>query len=172
MATSYTAPVSAGLLILKVGLVAGTLDICDALIYSGFHGALPHQVFWFIAAGLIGARAAVEGGMATAALGLGLHYGIVFIWTALYYAASRSLPVLRRWPVPCGLAYGLLVYLVMNLVVLPLSRIGWRPLPHGFALVNAVGAVMLFIGLTIAVLMRRWDPLPASAQAAGAATGS
>lgn len=163
-AKAAPAPASAVQLILKVGLVAGTLDISDALIYAGFHGVLPHQVFWFIASGLVGAQAAVSGGVATAVLGLVLHYGIAFIWTALYYAASRSGPVLLRWPVPCGLTYGLLVYLFMNLAVLPLSRIGWRPLPHGAALINAVLAVMLCIGLTIAVLMSRWEQPPSQPQ--------
>lgn len=40
---------------------------------------------------------------------------------AVYYAASRRLPVLIRRPLLCGAVYGILVYLFMNLVVLPLS---------------------------------------------------
>ncbi len=44
-------------LILKVGLIAGTLDISDALVFSHFRGVAPDRVFQYIASGLIGMRA-------------------------------------------------------------------------------------------------------------------
>lgn len=43
-------------LILGIGLVAGTLDIADALIFSYFGGATPVMVFQYIASGLIGLK--------------------------------------------------------------------------------------------------------------------
>ena len=41
-------------LILKVGLIAGTLDIADALIFSHFRGVAPARVFQYITSSLIG----------------------------------------------------------------------------------------------------------------------
>jgi len=56
----------------------------------------------------------------------------------------------------CGLLYGVVVYLVMNFVILPLSRVPPRPaavtLPSR---INAVLALLFFIGLTISLLTRR-----------------
>lgn len=73
-----------------------------------------------------------------------------------FYAASRKFPILTRRPVISGLLYGITVYLIMNLVVLPLTRV-----PHSekamtlASRINGVLAVMLFIGLTISLLLRR-----------------
>jgi hypothetical protein len=46
-------------LILRIGLIAGTLDITDALVFSYFRGATPVMVFQYIASGLIGRRSFV-----------------------------------------------------------------------------------------------------------------
>jgi hypothetical protein len=142
-------------LILRVGLIAGTFDIGDALIFSHFRGVTPSMVFHYIASGLIGMRA-FEMGAGAVALGVAIHYAIALAWTTIFYVASRKFTVLSRRPVISGLLYGLAVYLFMNLVALPLSGV---PRAHKAvtmaARVNGVLAVMLFIGLTISLLMRR-----------------
>ena len=140
--------------ILGIGLVAGTLDIGDALIFAGRRGVTPSMVFRFIGSGLIGMSAAAKG-PAPVFLGVILHYTIALAWTAAFVLASLRIPVLGRRPVISGLAYGLLVYLVMNLIVLPLSRVPPRPGPTPLAArVNGVLAVMLCIGLAISLLTR------------------
>jgi hypothetical protein len=141
--------------IVGIGLIAGTLDISDNLIFNHFRGIGPTRVFQYIASGLIGSRAA-RGGMASVALGIVLHYLIALIWTFVFYAGSRKLPVLRRRPVICGLLYGVVVYLVMNWVVLPLSAV---PHPRSTmtiaSRINGVLALMFCIGLTVSLLTRR-----------------
>lgn len=141
--------------ILPIGLIAGTLDITDNLIFNQLRGITPKMVFQYIASGLIGMKS-FEGGLASVALGVVLHYVIALTWTGIFYAASRKLAILGRWPVTCGLLYGGFVYLFMNLVVLPLSGV-----PHVrssmtiASRINGVLAVVLFIGLTISQLVRR-----------------
>jgi hypothetical protein len=143
--------------ILWIGLLAGTLDITDNLIFNQLRGITPTMVFQYIASGLIGMKA-VQLGAASVALGVVLHYFIALTWTAVFYAASRKLAILSRRPVICGLLYGGAVYLFMNLIVLPLSRV-----PHSrYAMtiasrVNGVLAVVLLIGLTISLLVRRTE---------------
>jgi len=44
-------------LVLRIGLIAGTLDIAHALIFSGLRGVTPGMVFHYIASGLIGMKA-------------------------------------------------------------------------------------------------------------------
>jgi len=98
------------------GLLAGTLDIAQALFLFGRNVPLS------IAGGVLG-RAARHGGTGTYLLGLALHYFIATSWTAVYYAASRRLSFMLDHPVVCGLLYGMVVELFMRLVVLPLSAL-------------------------------------------------
>lgn len=153
---------SAVAVIVKVWLVAGTLDIADALIFNAARGISPVIVLRHIAAGLIGLRAA-NSGVAMPALGLALHYLIALIWTAVFYAASRRLSILYRHAVLCGLLYGIIVYVLMNWVVLPLSALPPMKRPVALASrVNGVLAVMFCIGLTISLLTRRFAGPPST----------
>ena len=152
--TSPPAPSSKGvpLTILLATAVAGTLDITDACVYWGItHGVAPQRIFQSVASGLLG-KAAYKGGVQTAALGLGLHFGIMAVMVAVYVLASLRLPVLTKRPVVMGLGYGLATYLVMNYIVLPLSAAG----PRGhFVLPNFINALMahlVLVGLTIAMI--------------------
>ncbi len=140
------------------GLIGGVLDISDALLFYGIRGVPPERLLQGIARGVLGARAA-QGGWATAMLGLGLHFVIAFTAAAVYYAASRHLRMLRERPVVSGLLYGVAVFLFMNMLVVPLSAIHRSPtVLFAFNIVsaNAVLALMLFIGLPIAIALNRF----------------
>jgi uncharacterized membrane protein YagU involved in acid resistance len=144
--------------ILWIGLVAGTLDITDNLVFNLLRGITPKMVFQYIASGLIGSSSFQRGG-ASIALGVVLHYVIALTWTVAFYAASRKLPILSRRPVISGLLYGGVVYLFMTLIVLPLSRVPYAPRATTIASrINGVLAVLLFIGLTISLMVRRFTP--------------
>ena len=141
--------------ILWIGLVAGTLDITDNLIFNYFRGISATRVFQYIAAGLIGPQAA-HLGMESVALGVAIHFAIALTWTAIFYLAARKIAVLSRRPVICGLLYGGAVYLIMNFAVLPLTGV-----PHARAAmtvssrINGVLALLICIGLTVALLTGR-----------------
>ncbi|MGH7570572.1 MAG: hypothetical protein ACREMK_01865 [Gemmatimonadota bacterium] len=102
-----------------------------------------------IASGLLG-RAAYEGGAGTAALGVLLHFFIAFGIVTTYFVASRRLPILARRPFLFGPLYGLLVYAVMNVVVVPLSAVvvGTKTWP---VVVNGLLIHMLGVGLPSAL---------------------
>lgn len=137
-------------------LIAGTLDISDALIFYGLRGVPPEGLLQFIAACLIGLRA-MHGGIATALLGLAIHYTITLCWAALFLLAATRIAFLTRYAIPSGLLYGGIIYIVMNFVVLPLTRLPPRshhhPLP---VLLNGVLALLLFQGLPIALISRHF----------------
>jgi hypothetical protein len=106
------------------GLVLGTTDLTFACTFAGLNsGASPVRVFQSVAAGVLG-KASFTGGAASATLGVALHYVIAISMALVYYAVSRRYPALARRPIACGIPYGILLYLIMNLVVLPLSAIG------------------------------------------------
>lgn len=135
-------------------LVAGTLDILYATIYSYLRsGIAPARVLRFVASGALG-PAALQGGAGTAAAGLGFHYLIALLITAFFFAVARAIPRLVSRPVLAGAVYGLGVYGVMNYVVIPLSRIGPRPTPATPTWVTGVLVHMFFIGVPIALAAR------------------
>jgi len=138
------------------GLIAGTLDILAAFVNSGWRGVSPTRVLQSIASGLLGADS-FNGGLATATLGLVLHFFIATSAAAVYYAASRKLKVLVDRAIVCGLAYGIPVYLVMNLVVLPLSAIPFKISPAPGNVAAAVLILMFCVGLPIALAVRRYS---------------
>src|SRR5215210_41930 len=107
--------------ILYGGLVVGIMDGLFALIFYGMIlGVKPLRIFQSVASGLLG-KASYEGGIKTFLLGVMLHFVVATCIAAVYYLASLKLPVLIRHAVVCGLIYGLIAYLVMNYVVIPLS---------------------------------------------------
>jgi hypothetical protein len=119
-------------------LVVGTIDAIDAFVFFGLRsGSTPTRIFQSIASGWIG-RAAYSGGTRTVVLGAATHYLIAFGIVLTYFAVSRCFRVLTRHPMLCGIAYGLLAYLVMNRVVIPLSAIGPGPWPSLPVLANGL----------------------------------
>jgi hypothetical protein len=141
------------LYVIAGGLVAGTLDISYACIFWAIKaGVTPLRIFQSVAAGLLG-KASFDGGAAIAALGLTLHYFIATTMALAYYLVAKHWPLLTRRPGLFGATYGLLLYLIMNYVVVPLSAAGSGSKdPLWVALSIAVHA--LFIGIPCALFAR------------------
>jgi hypothetical protein len=142
--------------IVTAGLVAGALDITYAFIIWGLRGVTPLRIGKSIAAGLMGREAAVAGGAGVGLFGLLLHFIMATIIAAIYYAAARNVRLLVDKAVPCGVAYGLATYGVMNYVVMPLSAIGSTG-GGGPAYIVITGILvhMFLIGLPIALITRK-----------------
>ena len=140
--------------IVTAGLIAGILDITSAFVIAGLKGTGSVRMLQGIASGLLGARS-FEGGMATAGLGLAIHFLIALTVAAVFYAASRKLTFLTERPVISGLLYGVAVYLFMYWIVVPLRFPNVR---HSVSRdVPAVMIHMILIGLTIALVVRHFS---------------
>jgi hypothetical protein len=140
--------------IFAAGLVAGVLDITYVIVIFGFRGVRPARILQGIAAGLLGREQALQGGAATAALGLALHFTIALGAAAVFYVASRRLRFLVEKPVLGGVAFGAGVWLFMNLVVLPLSANPPKSFPPPQWWIVFI-AHLLCVGLPIAFVVRR-----------------
>jgi uncharacterized membrane protein YagU involved in acid resistance len=134
------------------GLAVGVLDALDALLFFGLREVSPARLFQGIAAGLLG-RPAFEGGMATALLGVVIHFLIAFAVVATYHLAAGRWRRLAVQPWVFGPLYGLAVFAVMNLVVIPLSAIGARPLSPD-VLLNGLLSHVFGVGLPAALSAR------------------
>jgi hypothetical protein len=134
--------------ILYAALLAGTLDATDGVVFFGLHGLNPIQVLQYIASGLLGAQS-FRGGLATAGVGVGVHFAIALVVAGIYLFASRRIPALRSQWVMLGLAYGAAVWAVMNLAILPLTAVAQSHLTTS-GLLNGVIGHALLVGLPIA----------------------
>jgi uncharacterized membrane protein YagU involved in acid resistance len=138
------------------GLIAGILDLTGACAVAWLRaGVTPVRIFHSIASGIYGA-AAFTGGAKTAVLGVVLHFIIATTWAAVYYLASRRISFLINQPLIAGVLYGVVVYLFMNFVVLPLSNVARRPVNLSSRMIQAL--ILVFcIGLPIAFIVRRFS---------------
>jgi hypothetical protein len=135
-------------------LLASTMDIAAAIfVYAFPSGARMVQLLQGIASGLLGAKA-FSGGVQTAALGLMLHYLIALLWTLVAFFLLSTFKRLTRHLIVAGVIYGVVVWAVMNLIVVPLSKIGNRPL-HFLPSLIAATILIVCIGLPIALVIGR-----------------
>lgn len=143
---------SAAAVVALGALTVAVLDGLDAVIFFGLRGVAPGRVFQGIAAGLLG-RASFQGGAATIALGVGIHVLVATTVVVTFYVAASRWRVLANHPFLYGPLYGVLVYLFMNRVVIPLSAIG-PPRPSLPTLINGVCIHMAGVGLPAALFAR------------------
>ena len=143
--------------ILLGGLIAGTLDISYACIFSYvMRRTSPIRILQSVASGALGARA-FTGGIKTAVLGLVFHFLIALTAAAVYYFASRQLRFMITQAIICGVIYGIGIYLFMNFVVLPLSAIPFKMSYPLASLISGLLIHMFGIGLPIALVVRRYS---------------
>jgi hypothetical protein len=152
--------------ILYAAALVGVLDITAACINLGVaYGFGPLRVLKGVAGGLLG-RSAIEGGLATAALGLAMHFTMALTITTIFYALSRRLPLPQKlWGVVAvGLLYGAAVFAVNNFATAPfLSWVRSLYLHTPILFKPPMGWWQLIIhlccvGLPIALVMHRYAP--------------
>ena len=113
----------------------------------------PARLLQSVASGVLG-TAAFDGGIPAAALGLVLHFGMSFVWAGIFGVAAVRLPALLRRPLLSGILFGVVVFLAMRLVVLPLSAfpypVAFKPLSTTLDLLSH----MFLFGAPIAIAAR------------------
>jgi hypothetical protein len=142
-------------------LIAGTLDILSAFLFAGMAGMNPVGVLQFVASGPFGDAPTPSAGWA--AVGLAVHFAIMACMVAAYMFAAPRVPGLLRHPILAGIAYGVLLWLIMYWIVRPL-RFPQLPLPHTlWGISNALFSHCILVGLPIALIAARFlRPRPAA----------
>jgi hypothetical protein len=152
--------------ILYAAVLVSVLDITAACIevYVNY-GFAPPRLLKGVATGLLG-RGALEGGFATAALGLLMHFTMALTVTTIFYALSRRLPLPQKLfgVVVVGFLYGAAVFAVNNYATAPfLSWVRSLYLDTPISFRHPMGwsqfVIHLFcVGLPIALVMHRFAP--------------
>ena len=141
--------------ILWSGLIAGILDaIAGVIVYYIFFKFNPFQVLQFISTGIHGPEA-MNGGMPMILAGTIYHFIIAYACAIIYFFFYPRVIFLRKNIAVMGLLYGLVIWLVMNLLVLPLSNIPKSPFDINLAVVGILWHMVL-VGLPIALITAKY----------------
>jgi hypothetical protein len=136
--------------ILLTGLLAGTLDGTTAVLVYGH----PEGIFRSIASGAFGREMAFSGGPIMVVMGVLFHYFIAMTWTTIYFFLYPRLRNLPGNKYVFGIYYGTIVWMAMNLIVIPLSRIKARELQLDQSVIG-ITILIFMIGLPISILVHR-----------------
>lgn len=134
-------------------LVCGTLDILFAVILTLLRGREPMAMLRFVASGPF--AQATDWGVAGSVLGLLVHFTLMAVMVAIFVIAARNRPALLDKPLLSGVVYGLITYVVMNLLVVPLRfPAAWPPPPLSIA--TQLFAHIMLVGVPTAFISRRY----------------
>jgi len=134
-------------------LVCGTLDILLAMLLTLWRGRQIDAMLRSVASGPFPGATGMGG--AGAALGLAVHFGLMAIMVAAFMLVARSRPALVDKPLLWGLVFGLVTYVVMNLIVVPLRFPAAWP-PSGLSIATQLFAHIVLVGWPTAFIARRY----------------
>jgi hypothetical protein len=111
--------------LVRAGLLTGVVDGLWACVLSVLYSGNVARMWQGVAATLLG-PSALEGGMGSAAVGVLMHFGVAFGWSAVFLGLFERSARVRRlvrsrggvWK--AAALYGPFVWMVMSLAVIPL----------------------------------------------------
>ncbi|MBO9154535.1 hypothetical protein ACFOTA_20145 [Chitinophaga sp. GCM10012297] len=140
--------------VLMIGCTVWLLDGAAAVIGAyARNGVSPERVFQYISTSVMGMQAFRESSAIW--LGVFLHFLVALGWSALFFFVYPRTKLLQgnKWLTGC--LYGLFVWVMMNLVIVPLTSVP----PSQFSLSGAVIGWLIHmacVGLPIVLLTREW----------------
>ncbi len=151
--TQQTTAASPAKTIAVTGFIAGSLDILAAIIVYAViqEKTTAENILRYIASAVFGNKA-FTGGTGMIFAGLLFHYLVAYIFTAIYVLLYPRISFLRKQKLLSGIAYGILVWFIMNVIVVPTAF----SKPYSFtsfeSLFTAMIILILMIGIPIAFL--------------------
>jgi hypothetical protein len=145
--------------LVRAGLLTGVVDgLFSSALAQFAYGSTVTRLFQGVASTLIGSDA-MAGGIRTAALGVLMHFGVAFGWSAvLFFLVQRSRWIRDVLRSPFGViriaaVYGPAIWLVMSLLVIP--ALVHRPPTITFRWWVQLAGHFPFVGVPIAWALKR-----------------
>lgn len=141
--------------IIRAGLLAGTLDILSAFTYYYIKTEKnPLNVLNYVSKVALGETTFSSNGLQQAS-GLLVHFTIAFGWTILFFILYPRLRFLQLNKFITAVVYGIFVWAMMNVVILPL----WNNKPFAYkgesTIVNCL-ILMVAIGMPLSLMASRY----------------
>ncbi|GAB3998070.1 hypothetical protein GCM10028807_44790 [Spirosoma daeguense] len=141
--------------VIRAGLIAGILDAIAAMVMLMVRGGKdPSAVWLYVASGVFG-QDAFTSGASMVIWGLAFHFIIALAFAGFFFLIFPLIHQYISQPAVIGLLYGILIWLIMNRIVLPLSNVSPAsqvdPIRVGIGMV----IIMVCVGLPIALIVNR-----------------
>ena len=138
------------------GLICGAVDVIifHWFIQNVLSGVPLITLYQYIASGALG-ESAFAGGIPTALLGVLFHFIFSIVIAGVFILGVDRIPLLRRHIIPGSLLYGFGVFIVMNMIVTPLSATPPLPTPTTSELIVTIIVHILVAGLLLGIVVRR-----------------
>ena len=138
--------------IILAAFLSGLLDLVAAIIvYSMLlNKTNALMIMQSVASGVFG-KSAYSGGIKMAVIGLILHFVISLIFTLLYFFIYPRISFLRKERVLSGFIYGIFIWLVMNIIVLPVAFSGLFP-SHLPSILIGIIIVIVAVGMPVSII--------------------
>lgn len=133
--------------IVLAGAAGAAVDGVYASCVGLIHGRTVVKVWQGVAGGWLGKEAG-QGGIATAALGLATHFGIAICMAAAFALVASRVRLLYQRPLIAGGVYGLVLYVVMYRIVLPLR---WPTIFPKWDGVQSIADIASHMGVGLAI---------------------
>jgi uncharacterized membrane protein YagU involved in acid resistance len=132
------------------------MDALAAIIYYLLKGGThPENIFKYISSSVFGAKART-GRIEMILAGIAIHFLIALAWTVFFYLLFRSFNWIRDHAIISGIIYGIIVWALMNLLFVPLTRIGQKPFDLNNSIIQAL--ILIFcVGLPISLLTKKFN---------------
>ena len=134
-------------------LISGTLDILFAMILTVAFGRQVPNMLRYVASGPF--PSATDMGMSGAILGLLVHFALMAIMAAVFMLAVGHRPSLVANPWLAALVYGLITYVVMNWLVVPMRFDVPLP-PKPLSIATQLFAHIVLVGVPFALIARKY----------------
>ena len=108
-----------------------------------------------MASGALG-ESAFAGGIATVFLGVLIHFFNSVVIAGVFILSANRISFLRHYPFVGSLLYGFGVFIVMNMIVTPLSAAPPLPAPTTSQLIVDILDHILVVGLPLGILVRKY----------------
>ena len=133
-------------------LISGTLDILFAMILTVSFGRQILGMLRYVASGPF--PSATDMGASGAVLGLLVHFALMAIMAAVFMIAVSQRPSLVANPWLAALVYGLITYVVMNWLVVPVRFDVPLP-PKPLSIATQLFAHIVLVGVPFALVAAR-----------------
>jgi len=111
--------------LVRAGLLTGIVDgLFSSVLSAFFYGSTVSRLWQGVASVLLGSDA-LNGGRRTALIGVLMHFGVAFTWTAVFlfvllrWEWIRGLLASRHGVLKVAALYGPFIWMVMSLLVIP-----------------------------------------------------
>ncbi len=138
------------------GFFAGMLDITAALLhYYIVTQKNPLRVFQYISSSIYG-PSAYSGNFNMILAGVIIHFFIAYFFTTIFFLVYPHLKLNRLSPFLVAIIYGILIWLTMNMLVLPLTKVA---LPKNFEARQVMIGILILIcaiGLPVSLAAKKF----------------